>query len=182
MNIRTTNLETKHRIILNIESKLNKHLYPEMYQSLQEVIHRNTEITLGFADSSMPLITKGVVYCPGYVKPLAHLTRQTLPLHKEVAAAFAEFLAKYRKELNAFACFRNMLIKAVAIAANLTDISVLTTIPVKMFSDDTPESVSRFMTETVISEFKQKHSKSIELVQYYSTFIQMFGDIEPQEE
>lgn len=179
MSIKELSLQGKHMIIYRIERNLNTHLYPEMFRALSEVINKNTFTTLGLNDENMPLIVKGVVYDPVLVKPLQHLSKTTLPLHKSVAGEFAEFLSTYRKDLNAFALFRNMLIKAVAVANNEYDICVLTTIPASLvLSENALQVPSRFITEEVVKEFKDRHSKSIELVQYYSTFTQLFGDID----
>ena len=179
MSIKQLPLHSKHMIIYRIERNLNTHLYPEMFQALSEVINKNTFTTLGLHDDKMPLMCKGVVYDPVLVKPLQHLSRTTLPLHKTVAGEFAQFLSTYRKDLNAFALFRNMLIKAVAIADQEYDICVLTTIPESLvLSDTASKSTSRLITDEVINEFKTNHAKSIDLVQYYSTFTQLFGDID----
>lgn len=185
MSIKSFNLNQKHNLIYSIERNLNNQLYPEMCEKLKAVINLNTVTSLGFEDNRMSLITKGVVYDPQVIRPLAHLLKASLPLHKSCAKEFSEVLNEYRKDINTFASFRNMLIKAVAIADNLYDIAQLTTIPLSSITtnpDETPKVLSRGMTEEVIQEFKTKHTKSIELVEYYATYTQLFGDISRKEE
>ena len=179
MSIKSYTLSTKHSLIYKIEQNLNNNLYPEMCKSLKDIITKNTVTHLGFEDTRMGLMSKGVSYYPDIVKSLSHLDKPCLSLHKSTAAEFADFLKTYRGELVNFALFRNMLIKAVSIADNTYDIAVLTTIPFNVIDPSgTVQTTSYGITPEVLSTFKTNHKKSIELVEYYSTFSKLFGDIQ----
>lgn len=184
MDIRGSTKISKLKLVQNIEQTTTASLFSELLEDTRAVISKNTIATLGF-DQDIGIIYQGVRFNPKCVKPLSD-GGTYLPMHKSMSGEFSAYLTKHRDTLNAFSVVRNMLLKSVTIAFSFNDMAKLTTLPLSIIEDSavncglvtsTLNSTMR-ISEDDIKAFQITHNKAVNAIEYYSTFTQLFGDIE----